>query len=158
LFQIIIKSFTGGFTDDGSEFQKTYFLSRWIGDIWSGAKSFCTSFNLQLTTLETLEEARAFLKMVDSHPYFKIYNDANFYMDGMTSILRSTTEWYWTNTGNKISFPIPWLPGQPDNATPDERCFGFRRSNANQKFGFSDFNCKTFTPHFTCQRIDLFIP
>jgi len=150
--------FTGGFTNDGSEYQKSYFLTRWFGDSWSRAKSFCASFNLQLATLETLEEARRLLYLADSNPFFKIYTtSSSFYIDGMTSTLKSTTEWFWTDSGNKFSFPIPWLPGQPDNANGDERCFGFRRTTHSQNYGYSDFTC-TAVPHFVCQRIDLFLP
>jgi hypothetical protein len=96
--------------------------------------------------------------MVDIHPYFKIYNHANFYMDGIASTLKSKTEWYWSSNGQKVSFAIPWRSGQPDNANGTEYCFGFSRLSANQNFGYSDFNCRGFNPLCTCERIDLYIP
>ncbi|KAL7036617.1 hypothetical protein ACKWTF_008874 [Chironomus riparius] len=146
-----------GFTTDGSEYQKSYFVSRWFGENWTGARSFCSSFNLQLVSLQTLQEALAFLYLADTHPYFKKYTACSmFYIDGMTSIMKSTTEWYWADSGNKISYPMPWLSGQPDNANGDERCLAFRRNTPTQNYRFVDNTCSG-GPHFVCQRIDFFI-
>ena len=124
--------------------------------MWSGAKSFCKSFNMDLVTLETLTEARAFLTLADREPFFQRYGEANFQIDGMTTTLKSTTQWYWTDSGNKFSFPIPWYPGQPDNQGNVEFCLTLIPDTSN-KFLFHDINCQN--PYlFVCQRFDFVIP
>lgn len=105
-----------------------------------------------------MEEARAFLHLADTHTYFKIFTaGSSFFMDGISSTLKSKTEWYWASSGNKISYSIPWLSGQPDNGGGDERCLEFRRESPTQNYAFSDRSCG-MSRYFTCQRIDFYVP
>lgn len=36
-------------------------------------------------------------------------------VDGLTLTLKSTTDWYWTDNGEKIPFEIPFITGEPNN-------------------------------------------
>lgn len=70
---------------------------------------------------------------------------------------KSTTDWYWTDTGRKINFPIQWQSGQPDNNNNSEFCFSILKTSINQKFGYNDQNCATYNP-FICQKIEFYVP
>lgn len=125
---------------------------------WGEARAICKSFDFELTTLETLSEAKAFLSMADNNSYFKSFAGVYFIIDGTTLTPKSTTDWYWTQSGKKIQFPIPWGTGQPDFSNNLEFCFSFGRRSASENFGFNDLRCFETIYQFVCQRIDMVIP
>lgn len=125
---------------------------------WGEARAICRSFDMELTTIETLIEAKSFLALADNHSHFRSENGAWIAIDGTTLTSKSTTDWYWPKTGRKISFPIPWLPGQPDNVHTNEFCFGIGREFGHQKFGYNDMGCSGSVAHFICQRFEISIP
>lgn len=86
---------------------------------WGEARTICKSFNLELMTLETLNEANSFLTMADNHSYFKFISWVFFIIDGTSLTPKSTTDWYWIQTRHKTSFPIRWARSQPDDANND---------------------------------------
>jgi len=110
---------------------------------------------MELVTLETLTEARAFLTMADNCKHF--VGDVSVHVDGTTLTPKSPTDWYWTRNGAKISYPIPWDVGQPNNGDNKQFCLSIYRASSNKYFGFNDFNCSAAF-FFACQRIELFIP
>ena len=140
----------GGFTDNGSEFQKTYLASRYAKSSWFKAKSICKSFDLELVSFETLNEAQVFLDICKNNEFIKSLGSPYIHVDGMTQTPHSPTEWYWTNSGRKVSFRIPWQNGQPD-FDGDEYCLSVV---ANE--GFNDLPCETYIGSFICQRLDYF--
>lgn len=144
---------TEGFTEGGlTKYQKTYFLPKYLEGNWGEAKSSCKSFDLELVTLETLLEAKT-LSLILSN-YFKSSNNAYFFIDG-TSLngVKSTTDWYWTKNGKKISYPMPWLPSEPNNTGNIEYCLTFIKKSINEDFGFNDGSCLAVIK-FLCQKIE----
>jgi len=107
--------------------------------------------------MDTLEEARAVLTMADNNSVLRAPSYIWLYIDGVALTPKSTTDWYWTKSGKKISFPIPWRSGTPGNGDYTEFCLTIGRNFPNEKFGFDDAMCDRVT-RLACQRIELLIP
>ena len=122
---------------------------------WGESKSICKAFGLELVTLETLKEANYFLEIAENSETKKLAIPFWIFIDGMTLTPKSTTDWYWTESGEKISFSIRWASDQPDNWRGNEKCFSIGKRYPNDKFGFNDHACSNVNLPFICQRIDL---
>ncbi|CAG9805254.1 unnamed protein product [Chironomus riparius] len=146
-----------GFTNDGAEYQKTYFFPRYSEAYWADSKAICKVYDFELATLESLQEANALLTMVENHDSIKPLAVIWLWIDGISMLPKTTTSWYWGKTGRKISFPIPWLAGFPSNT--DQLCLSVGKSSQNQKFGFTNGYCsgKGYL-RFICQRTEFYIP
>ncbi|KAL7036596.1 hypothetical protein ACKWTF_008856 [Chironomus riparius] len=107
--------------------------------------------------MDTLEEARAVLTLADNHSFLRALQYTWLYVDGVALTIKSPTDWYWTKTGKKISYSIPWRVGTPNNDGGSEYCLTIGRYFTNEKFGFDDTLCDGRT-RITCQRIEFFIP
>ena len=92
--------------------------------------------------------------MCENNAFMRSYGDTYIHVDGMTNTPRSSTDWYWTNSGRKINFPIPWQRVQPDFFL-NEYCLSFMSYNVP---GFNDLPCETYIAPFVCQRLDYFVP
>ena len=150
-------SFLGGFTDKGSEYQKTYLIPKYLRTNWLKAKSICKSFDLDLASFETLEEAENFLFIAKNNPFVHELWAIHLLVDGMTSTVNTSIDWYWTSSGNKVSYPLPWQKGAPDFLGGVEYCLAFS-ANEPSTIGFNDFSCDSSVSPFVCQRIDYFVP
>ncbi|KAL7036602.1 hypothetical protein ACKWTF_008861 [Chironomus riparius] len=142
-----------GFTNGTSEFQKTYLFYKYSMSSWAEARSFCSSYGLEFLSMDTLEEALAVLTMADDNSVLQTHAQAWIYIDSITQTIKSPTDWYWTKTGKKISYSIPWRVGTPDNHLGSENCLSIGRYYANEKFGFDDAMCDSKTL-IACQRIE----
>ena len=107
-----------------------------------------------MATLETLEEARTFLAMANNENSLKKLNVTWLWIDGLTPKGPSKTEWYWTKSGAKVSFPIDWSRGQP--CCSDQNCLCISKHSLTDKFAFNDGYCNT-SLQFICQRVDFFL-
>jgi len=154
---IKISSFLGGFTDKGSEYQKTYLLSKYLRTNWFDAKLVCKSFDLELASFETLTEVEYFINIVKNHPFVISYGGYHMLVDGITNTPNSTTDWYWTNSGTKVSFALPWQRGEPNYLNEGEYCLALS-AHEPSTLGFNDFPCQIGLRAFVCQRIDFFVP
>ncbi|CAG9805264.1 unnamed protein product [Chironomus riparius] len=126
-----------GFAADGVEYHKTYYLSRNVWLTWAEALSFCKSYNLEFLTLDAPEEAEAYFNLVDTNAFFKTQSTAWFYVDAFAMTLNSRTDWYWSTTGQKVSFPIPWHPNHPRH----QYCLCLNKESLNARFYFYDAGC-----------------
>ena len=118
------------------------------------SRAICRSYGLELVTLATLNETRAFLNMADN---CKNLRDLEILVDGASPSSNLATDWYWTKTGEKITFPIPWYTGQPNGFNNVQFCLSIYKENASKYFGFNDASC-TNPFLFACQRNELYIP
>lgn len=148
---------SGGFLSKGSEYQKSYFFTRHFKASWVEARSFCHSYGLEFLSLDTLEEARTLQSFSDNNSNLRTSTSVWLYIDGVSMSVNSLTDWYWTKSGDKISYTIPWHPGTPNNAASNEYCLTFGKASINQKFGFDDAKCDSST-FVACQRVDFFVP
>ncbi|CAG9805257.1 unnamed protein product [Chironomus riparius] len=147
-----------GTTDDGTEYQKSYFYPRYSPKIsWFDSRSTCESFGFELTTLETYEEMQIVFNLADN--YLKTLIDIGIFVDAMTLTLKSTTDWYWAKTGKKLSFALPWIPGEPNNSqNANEACLQFGKRTGSAVTGFNDVPCTSTAYTFLCQKIEFSIP
>jgi len=150
--------FSGGWAENGSEYQKSYYFPRFFRTSWGEAKGLCSSFGLELATVETRTEAETFLNIVENHQNIKALGKVWIRIDGITLSGKSTTEWFWTKSGNKIPFSLPWSPGQPDCYQSNEYCLSIGKGNANHKFGFNDVPCWNDSSSFICQKVEFMMP
>jgi len=115
---------------------------------WLESRAICKSYDLELVTIETLAEAQAILNMAYKG---NTLNTVFTYVDAMAFTLKSPTNWYWTKSGEKVSFALPWRTGEPNNYNnSNEACLAFTRLE------FYDVPCTNFFP-FVCQKIDFII-
>ncbi|KAL7036611.1 hypothetical protein ACKWTF_008868 [Chironomus riparius] len=149
-----------GLTSNGAEYQKSYFFPRHLMKTpWIESRAVCNSYDFELTIFETLAEAEAVLTMAENNSFLKTLNSVFISVDAMTLTLKSTTDWYWTKTGQKISYALPWMPGEPNNInTINELCLSFGRSTLTSRFGFNDSPCSEIDFSFLCQKIEFFMP
>jgi len=63
------------------------------------------------------------------------------FVDGITLTPKSPTDWYWTNSGEKIPYTIQWNKGEPNNYSNNENCLSIGRRIRNDTLGFSDHFC-----------------
>ncbi|CAG9805263.1 unnamed protein product [Chironomus riparius] len=142
-----------GFTDDGAEYQKTYFVSKYSRPSWAASRSFCNSFNMEHLTIETKAEEQAYLNLLETNIYLRRFSGFYIWLDGLVEDPKSKTEWFWAKTGIKVSFPITWHPIEPNN----EYCLVIFRHTINEKFLFGTGECNT-KRWSGCQKIDLLVP
>lgn len=76
--------------------------------------------------------------------------------DGITATPKSSTEWYWTSSGKKVSYALPWNPGQPDYKLNKEYCLAIGRVRSYNPLKFHDFPCTEDPRQFICQRKESF--
>jgi len=133
-------------------------VSRYATADWFGAKALCKSFDLELATFETLIEAEKFIQVAKENQFIKTKIYPHVFVDGMTLTPNSATDWYWTRTGEKIPFTLPWKVGEPNFAfNGTEYCISVFLQ-APDNLGFNDVRCQIEETRFICQRIDAFIP
>ena len=77
------------------------------------------------------------------------------FIDGVTLTARSPTDWYWTETGDKIDFVMPWLPTEPDNGAGGALEWFLsigRHTVASEPVAFNDIPGTNFYNTFLCQK------
>ena len=100
---------------------------------------------MKLVELESNEEQLAFLKILTEHPSIKI--DHSFYTGGIWD----NGNWYWESSKKKISFPLIWFAGAPDNIGK-ELCLIVQKRNSQVGVKFDDIHCDVKI-HVLCQRL-----
>lgn len=105
---------------------------------------------------ETRNEARAVMTMAENNSILKKMTSIWLYVDAVTLTPKSTTDWYWTKTGKKISFPMDWIPGAPGSL--EQLCLCISKPSLNANFGFNDIECSDFQRNIICQRNEFYIP
>lgn len=82
--------------------------------------------------------------------------NSDFHIDGMTNVVLSIDDWYWTNNGKKIQFELPWGFNEPNNATEyDELCLALKTESTGM--ALNDVTCQVAEISFVCQRIDFYV-
>ncbi|CAG9805262.1 unnamed protein product [Chironomus riparius] len=73
-----------GFNNDGIEYQKTYFFPRFSRPDWAGSRSFCSSYKMDLLTLETKSEEQSLLNFLDTNSYLRTVNSFSMFIDAIS--------------------------------------------------------------------------
>lgn len=115
---------------------------------WQYTRAICKSFDFDILTLDTLDEKNDVARMIeDNHKLFSEW----IHIGGMTESPKSTSEWYWVNSNEKVSYNMQWNKGDPNNNQNRELCLGL----ANQKgANFVDISCQgAHEEKFICQKV-----
>lgn len=143
---------SGGADRCGNYYQKIYYFPRYIKATWIEAKAICKTYNLELASFKTLEEANAVMDMVRRDSLLSAIDFLWIFLDGIALTQKSPTDWYWTENGEKISFSMPWLSGQPDTAGNAEWYLSIGRFTKEGTLGFNDIPGRDFVNTFMCQK------
>lgn len=74
------------------------------------------------------------------------------YIGAITKEASSQNEWYSVSSGSKITFPLKWANGQPNNHPPgQEYCMTFEKQ-PNNSFLIHDCPCNANLGKFVCQK------
>jgi len=102
---------------------------------------------------------QAVLNLADSNSFLRTLSSIGIYVDAMSLTVKSPSDWYWTKSGQKLTFTLPWIPGEPNNHNNmNEVCLSFTKISISSKFGFNDAPCSPASYTFLCQRIEFSIP
>ena len=123
---------------------KIYYVPRHFGATWINARNICINYGLDIATFETLDELNAVREMCKTNlSKMKGY----IYIGGMATNARSTEDWYWVTTGEKINFTMKWIEGEPNFSGP-EFCLSMGRS----EYLFNDIHCESYSNKFICDK------
>jgi len=139
----------GGVDNSNLKYVKTYYVSTTNRISWSDVRPICQSHGMDFVSLETLDEVGKFFTLFGSSP------DAsdNFYsVGGITSRAGTVDSYIWLNSGNRISYELPFASGEPNNLGGHENCLSIGRSAYNSSnFLFNDIDCTNSFIRFICQ-------
>lgn len=136
--------------DVPNRLEKTYFLSCHFTVNWVHTRSICKAYDMDVLSLDSAEEADAFLSLCYSMSSIFGWQT---HIGGMTTEAKSLTNWYWVVTNKKINFPMNWAPGEP-NDLKSEKCLGVVKEHSDGKFYFNDLPCADGTKYkFVCQKV-----
>ena len=116
---------------------------------WVNAFMFCRSFNMDLAELTTEVEAEKFLKLfADNAPSLAMWHHiGGSYMGGPKN------DYYWMTTAEKISYPLKFYPGEPNNYAGKEKCLSIAKHP--HSFKFNDVDCyEHWIWNFVCEKIE----
>lgn len=101
---------------------------------------------MDIVTLQTADEFEEFKDLVGQ--YAKELTRF-VHVGAVTVTSRSTTDWYWVDTNEKVNYALPWRPGHPDNQRGVQYCLAFDTVT----LLFDDHDCYTSTAEmkFICQ-------
>lgn len=124
----------------GRKYNKELYIPRFFKAYWHQAKSICEAYNLEIASFETEKEAKHAIEALQG----KVSEiNEHFYVGGVTASMQGSNAWYWLNSGNKISYNLPWNAGQPDQEAKEglgkQKCLALSLHEG--KLGFNDVFC-----------------
>jgi hypothetical protein len=142
--------------DNNAMYKKSFFIPRYIVSTWKEAGPICSSYGLELASLYTLEEYNNVVPMLTRLLKSTKLTDWIF-INGMTLVAKSRNDWYWVNSGQKISYVMPWWNDlQPDFYLDRQWCLALGPSNEGL-FKFDDNNCSEIPQKFLCQKLEILV-
>jgi hypothetical protein len=135
----------------GADYAKKFYAPRYYRSTHSNAQSICHSYGMNLLMIETLEEFYAVRASCKANA--NLFGDYWTYVDGMTPVSKSPTEWYFTRTGNKVPYTMKWAVNGNSSFLDDragvERCLTLGPKNV---YEFNDEECTNHEFPFLCER------
>ena len=116
---------------------------------WMDSRSFCKTYDMDLASFDTSYEFSNFVKhAMKSVSMF----DKWTHIGGISKVVGKNREWYWINGNKRISYPMVFATGQPNNYLGRQNCLGI--SKEEKTFEFQDIDCHgRFEEKFLCQKI-----
>lgn len=116
---------------------------------WHQAMSLCSAFGMELVSIDSRNEFDHFENLCRTNEH--LFGNF-FHIGGLVKVAKSTTEWYWTNSGQKINFDLTFAPGEPNNAGGNQMCMCLTKHLPH--FLFDDIQCLGANPErFVCQKL-----
>lgn len=129
---------------------KKYYFPRYFKSNWIEAQGICRAYNMELARFETINEVNKVFDLFRAN--YELSSISTFWMfvDGMTPAPGSNNNWYWTQTGRKVSFSIPWATSNPSGG--HEQCLSIGRHGSNHPWSFNDVPYEGYKNIFLCQK------
>lgn len=141
------KFFLDGTYSDGTSYKKAYYLSSHFKAHWNVALATCHAYGMEMLSLESSDEESSFLTVCT---LWRTLFDRFTHIGALTTVEKSRTEWFWVNSGNKISFPISFSSGEPNSEDNNEMCLTMDKRSG--LFQYNDITCDGgMTAKFVCQ-------
>lgn len=117
------------------------------------ARTFCQMFGMEILSFETKLEQDHMFQVLKN---FSQFLDNENSIGGISLTPRSTTDWYWVNSGKKVKFLMGFMPGQPDHYNGAvENCLAINKYG--NGFGLNDWPCYGHAERkFICQLDEIF--
>lgn len=121
---------------------------------WMAASSFCKNNGMTMATLETADELNYFLGRCVAN--IKLIDWGLILIGGIAPINNVKQGYVWFPTGEKVGYPIPWAPTEPNNNGKIENCLS-AAYGSDKKFGIADVSCTAQVSmfQFVCQESTL---
>jgi hypothetical protein len=141
-----VSIYLGGRTAENINYEKNFFVHKFIRATWVYSKMICQSFGYDLAAPETADEMS---KLRDYLSEIKSTLTEHVYFDGMTEADGTRTKWYFSS-GKKIPYELPWAPGEPTGLGQyNEACVAFSKG---RQFAVNDYPCDRDHFQFVCQQ------
>lgn len=129
--------------------KKDYFIPRYFEVEWVHTRSICAAYGMEIVSFDSKNEMDSFLELCKQKAtLFKTQT----HVGGMTLEGKSLDKWYWVNSGNKVSYSLPFGPNEPNNDGGREFCLSIFRTPSNV-FAFNDIGCSgSDLNKFVCQQ------
>ncbi|KAL7019626.1 hypothetical protein ACKWTF_011183 [Chironomus riparius] len=140
----------GCYTDNTNLIVKKFYYPRYFRSNWIEAQMICKSYDMELARFETVDEVNdvfAFLKNSSDNVF---QNGYWIFVGGIASTPGSVTSWYWTQTGVKVSFDIPWATSNPSGG--HEQCLSIGKHGFGYPLSFNDVPYEGYKNIFLCQK------
>lgn len=85
--------------------EKVFYLPRFFQSFWTDVRSICIAYGMDFVSLETAHEADSFLEICKNNAAF---SPQYVHVGALTMVLKSPNEWFWVNSGNRITYQIKW--------------------------------------------------
>lgn len=101
-----------------------------------------------MLTLDTQPEADNFYNLANSNLHLF---DVFVHIGAMSKTFRTTSDWYWNNSGKKVDIALQFHPGEPNNAGGQERCLSLDKRKGH--ILYNDIACfGAWKQNFICQK------
>ena len=113
------------------------------------SRSFCKTYEMDLAQFENAYEFSNFLKFaMKKYHHFEKWT----HIGGISRFSGKNREWFWVGKNSKISYPLQFATGQPNNYLGRQNCLGI--SKEENTFEFQDIDCHgRYEEKFICQKI-----
>jgi hypothetical protein len=107
---------------------------------------------MEMATLDTLAEYNSVKQMLVDLP---VPLPDWIHIGGATRSKRSTTDWYWVHSEEKVDYAMNWHSGEPGFHTELQFCLAISSKN-NGAGQFADIDCsmRHGSEAFMCQTLD----
>jgi hypothetical protein len=112
----------------GSSYNKTFYLST-VRASWMGAYQFCKSSGMHLATLNTQAEYQAVFGAIRTNADLASAGISNAFIGAYNVVPAAPSGWTWYDNGQKITYPLDWNSGEPNNYGNIEWCASFQQFN-----------------------------